>query len=695
MTMDLTQHSSTSLPPAYLDPLSMARALGGEVSAGQIRCPGPGHSPKDRSLSIKIDPTAPEGFLVNSFSGDDPAECRDHVRQQLGLPEFQAKKPNGNGGGNGSGAAPWKFISEHIYKTETGEPYLRVQKYLDENGKKQFPQSHWDGKQWIKGKPEGPKIPYRLPQLIAAPLNAPVKFCEGEKDCDALEKLGFISTTASEGAHATWDPAMTQWFKDRPVVILPDADKQGRKHAEKVAAALNGVAASVKVVDLFPNQNDGADVSDWLKGDLAGSRLAKLVKDADEWEAPKDSGGGSGASGGKADAALIDGLAALAPLQYERRREQAAEQLDVRISVLDGLVAEARGERSASARRPPPAPDPDELKCSAAHIIENENILDLFAKEFSKVIAGETANGKLLYLIATSRLLPKTMNAAIKGTSAGGKSEVRKRILEFFPSESIFAFTSLSEKSLIYYDGDFSHKILSMGEATATDEQDFQDYLLRELMSEGRISYPTVQKVGNELVTQTIEKEGPVAFMVTTTKNTLHPENETRMLSLEIDDSEKQTRSVLRKVAQVEGLNESATLVDVQRWQDFQRWLELGTRSVVVPFAIEMVELIPAAAGVRLRRDAGQVIRAIQAHAIIHREHRNRDAGGRIIADIEHDYEVVRELMHDILAESSGVAVKKAMNETIEAVKAATAGLDEAEGAPPSSSTNRPPGAGC
>src|SRR6516165_1381219 len=114
----------------------------------------------------------------------------------------------------------------------------------------------------------------------------------------------------------------------------------------------------------------------------------------------------------------------------------------------------------------------------------------------------------------------------------------------------------------------------------------------------------TVQKIGNDLVTTTIEKNGPVAFLVTTTKSKLHPENETRMLSLEIDDSEKQTKSVLGKVAQVEGLNLSAAQVDYKHWQDFQRWLELGERRVVVPFAAEMASLIPPAA-VRLRRDVG------------------------------------------------------------------------------------------
>src|SRR5262249_6946194 len=127
----------------------------------------------------------------------------------------------------------------------------------------------------------------------------------------------------------------------------------------------------------------------------------------------------------------------------------------------------------------------------------------------------------------------KTMNAAIKGPSAGGKSEIRKSIIEFFLSESVVAFTALSEKSLIYHEGDFKHIILSMGEAVATEEQDFQDF-----MSEGYISYTTVQRIGNEMVTVTIRKDGPVAFLVTTTKDKLHPENETRMLSLEINDNQ-------------------------------------------------------------------------------------------------------------------------------------------------------------
>ncbi len=68
----------------------IARSTGGEVWGSQILIPGPGHSPKDRSLSIKLDASAPGGFIVHSFAGDDPIVCKDYVREKLGLSPWSA-----------------------------------------------------------------------------------------------------------------------------------------------------------------------------------------------------------------------------------------------------------------------------------------------------------------------------------------------------------------------------------------------------------------------------------------------------------------------------------------------------------------------------------------------------------------------------------------------------------------------------
>jgi putative DNA primase/helicase len=63
-----------------------ARAFSGVVSGrDSILCPGPGHSRKDRSLSVRFDPNAPDGFWVKSLAGDDWRVCRNYVRERLGL----------------------------------------------------------------------------------------------------------------------------------------------------------------------------------------------------------------------------------------------------------------------------------------------------------------------------------------------------------------------------------------------------------------------------------------------------------------------------------------------------------------------------------------------------------------------------------------------------------------------------------
>ena len=71
-----------------IDVRSLQRALGGEISSGQLLCPGPGHSPRDRSLSVRPSPDG-DDFVVHSHCGDDWKLCKDYVRQRLGLPAWQ------------------------------------------------------------------------------------------------------------------------------------------------------------------------------------------------------------------------------------------------------------------------------------------------------------------------------------------------------------------------------------------------------------------------------------------------------------------------------------------------------------------------------------------------------------------------------------------------------------------------------
>jgi hypothetical protein len=212
-----------------------------------------------------------------------------------------------------------------------------------------------------------------------------------------------------------------------------------------------------------------------------------------------------------------------------------------------------------------------------------------------------------------------------------------------------------------------------------------QDMLLRELMSEGILRYPVVQKIGGHLVTEYVIKHGPVVFMVTTTKAALHPENETRMLSLEVDDSEEQTRRVLKKQARMMGHNVGPDESIYHPWQDFQRLLRiLGKKrdgwKVLVPFADALAGLIPPRA-TRLRRDYPQIIAAIKAHALIHVYRRKENERGEIVADLQLDYEPVANLIGHIASEGAGIAVSDKEMETIDAVRTATASMHSDDGA--------------
>jgi len=227
-----------------------------------------------------------------------------------------------------------KELARYTYQQADGTPYLLVRKFVDAYGKKKFSQSHWDGRSWVNGKPNGPKIPYQLPQLAAAPPSATVFIAEGEKDCDALACLSLVATCNSEGA-GKWRDELNEHFRDRNVVILPDNDEPGRKHAEDVARRLHKIAASVRLVDL-PGLPDKGDVSDWLLTDPSGARLVELCDRAPLWEAESS----SDESGEEAELAR---LAKLSLVQYERERKAAAEAAQhARVDARQGHRREAR-----------------------------------------------------------------------------------------------------------------------------------------------------------------------------------------------------------------------------------------------------------------------------------------------------------------------------------------------------------------
>jgi hypothetical protein len=277
-------------------------------------------------------------------------------------------------------------------------------------------------------------------------------------------------------------------------------------------------------------------------------------------------------------------------------------------------------------------------------------------------VAGEEKLCKLIYLAITSRLFDKPTSVGVKGPSSGGKSYALQQVCKLFPESAFYVITSMSPNALAYSKEPFKHRTLIVLEAAGM-ESDHISYIIRTLLSEGHIKHETVLKSDKGMEPVTLDKEGPTNLVVTTTAISLHPENETRILSICINDSREQTRAVLRALA-----DEEPETVDLCPWTALQTWLESGERRVSIPYAAKLAELIPPVA-VRLRRDFSSVLSLIRAHTLLHRATRDRDSKGRLLASLD-DYRAVRDLVSDYIAEALESAVSVTVRETVEAVQA-------------------------
>jgi len=159
---------------------------------------------------------------------------------------------------------------KYPYANENGEVlYFAVRK-----PGKQFRQQAADGTWKVK---HIRKVPYKLPQLLES--MGTVWICEGEKDCDTLERHG-LTATCNVGGAGKWKAEFSAFLDGRDVVIIPDNDEPGHAHARLVSDCTIGVANSVKILDLKVDKK-GGDVSDWLE---RGGEIRQLIELAGQLE---------------------------------------------------------------------------------------------------------------------------------------------------------------------------------------------------------------------------------------------------------------------------------------------------------------------------------------------------------------------------------------------------------------------------
>jgi hypothetical protein len=169
-----------------------------------------------------------------------------------------------------------RIITKYDYVDERGTLLYQVCRYEPKDFRQRRPNGKGD---WIWNLDGIMTVIYNLPQVLTAET---VFVVEGEKDAEALRQIGVTATTNPMGA-SKWKEHFNKYLAGKNVVIVPDNDEPGRKHAEDVAKHLSGIAKSIKVVNL-PGLPEKGDVSDWLGADKTKEDLLKIVADTPEWK---------------------------------------------------------------------------------------------------------------------------------------------------------------------------------------------------------------------------------------------------------------------------------------------------------------------------------------------------------------------------------------------------------------------------
>lgn len=158
------------------------------------------------------------------------------------------------------------------YPARDGSKLVRVKRVDDGKGKKKIWQERWDGKGWVKGLDGIDRAdipPYRYAEVKKAIAeNKLIFIAEGEPAVDLLWDLG-LAATCNIGGSGKWQSSDTSDLASAQVVIVPDRDEPGIKHADSIAQEF----PDAMWLYAFPDsaawgnlpKSQGLDVADWIE----------------------------------------------------------------------------------------------------------------------------------------------------------------------------------------------------------------------------------------------------------------------------------------------------------------------------------------------------------------------------------------------------------------------------------------------
>ena len=257
-------------------------------------------------------------------------------------------------------------------------------------------------------------------------------------------------------------------------------------------------------------------------------------------------------------------------------------------------------------------------------------------------VVGERRNIALVSLTFASRLnMPDssgqhTFGVKLSGAPGSGKSHTLDRCKMVQHPSTYFSISTASDKSLFYSSDSLKHKALVFTEALDLQKKTDSGlaYTVRTLLSEGEATHQVTMKAKGGFKTKMIEIQGPISLLTTTAVEALERQMESRIITINPDESSRQTKKINFKTAEIaENGTAPASKESMKEWQNFHR--DLKPALVIIPFATDIHKkmengtFLPIAA----RRSFKRFLALVKTVAVFYQHQRDKDEEQRILAN--------------------------------------------------------------
>ena len=483
------------------------------------------------------------------------------------------------------------------------------------------------------------------PLYVPDVMRPRVFLVEGILDCLAGAALG-ESVVAIGGTNISREQAEELRRLPETFYVLADNDKEGAEAARrwvqdfypKACLCPAEYGEDLKdVADLFRVRGEGArDVLERLKARSVDALDLALSEVAD------------GSARARYRYANETVLPLLCQLEDEGEREAAiqdtAKGLKLKAGQLSSALANLQRQETSPEEEPDLHPE-GERRERALKLLEDPDLLDRAVEDTARLgHVGEQVTKKLALICAVSARSGNPIQPSTHAQSAAGKNALWDTVLSLLPEEMVVRRSGLSAKALFRTEANLKGAVLYLQEVAGSEDA---SYTIRIMQSDGRLAYEATEKMPDGGMKNVVyQTEGPTVIVQTTTKNHLHPENESRVFPLYIDESEEQTGRIVQSIlkeASGSGIRPAEREAIRQRWSDAIRLLEPA--EVIIPYA-GRVE-IPSSP-IRIRRDARRLVDVVRVVAWLHQHQRERDGEGRILAS-EEDFATALSLVSESL----------------------------------------------